>query len=159
MVTCLWMESLLPSRHDVSIYKYEWRPSDNWRHLWCGHFSTCVWRTVWCCSAALSAPPQIIAQEQKSHSSQVSRPPISPSLLTLHHSYTVVHLCACEDACHTQISAQLRLWILPYGVEMMNVFSFTNRTCEHNYGDQGWILPCCCLKTDDCSSFPAWYLL
>lgn len=29
-----------------------------------------------CCSTALSAPPQIIAQEQRSHSSQVNRPPL-----------------------------------------------------------------------------------
>lgn len=85
MVTCLWIKSLPPCSLGMHFPKricqvckyYYWWLSDSWRHLWCGHFSMDMWRTVWCCSAALSTPPQIIAQEQKSHSSQVSRPPLS----------------------------------------------------------------------------------
>lgn len=82
--------------------RYHWGLSDSWQPLWCGCLSTDVRRAVWCCSAALSAPPQIIAQERKSHSSQVSRPSLSFSFHPLRHPHTAGCLCACEKVRHAE---------------------------------------------------------
>lgn len=49
--------------------------------------------------SAVSAPPQIIAQEPTSHSSQVSKPPLSISLLHPHDSRDLNKLYATLADC------------------------------------------------------------
>lgn len=79
MVTCLLRLKSLPPSSDYSV-KENMSGARCYCYRRCWHLvcDVCFCSAdVWSCSAALSTPPQIIAQEQTSHSSQVSRPPLS----------------------------------------------------------------------------------
>lgn len=72
-----------------------------------------VWRTVWCCSMALSAPPHIIAQEQKERIKPGEQATSLPLFSPLSITHTEQHVWVCLWASTSdKNSSWIKIWML-----------------------------------------------